>query len=72
MTLVGVTAATAEETDDYRGAQGIDFSILADAGTTTEAWGVEMIWGNVVRLVNPEGRIVSEGLKDARRVLAER
>ncbi len=72
MTLVGVTNANAAVTADYREEQGIAFPILADASAVSEAWGVAMIWGNVVRLVDPEGRIVAAGRGDAARVLGER
>lgn len=72
VTLIGVTEASVEEAREYREEMFLDFPILADADATREAWGVELIWGNVVRLVDPDGRVVAEGLGEATQTLGER
>ncbi len=63
---------SAEEAADYREAKSLDFPILASAKTTRELWGVHMIWGNVIRLVDPAGVVRAESLGAAERVLSER
>ena len=72
VTLVGLADASVETIERYRVEQDIEFPILANATAQRKQWGVRMIWGNVVRLVNPEGRIVAEGLKGVGRALAAR
>jgi peroxiredoxin len=72
VTLIGVTEASVVQADEYRVRQGLAFPILADAAATHDTWGVELIWGNVVRLVDPQGQVVAESLDEAARVLAAR
>jgi len=61
-----------QEVADYREAQSLDFPVLASARQTRELWGVHMIWGNVVRLVDPDGIVRAESLGGAERVLGQR
>ncbi len=70
--LVGVTEASVKATQDYREKHSLEFPILANGHETRAGWGVKMVWGNVIRLVNPEGEVVAEGLKGAARKLASR
>jgi len=57
---------------DYGARQGLTGPFLADASGVREAWGVDMVWGNVVRLVDPRGVVVAVGLGDAQRMLGKR
>ena len=72
VTVVGVTAANRQVVEAYREDLDLDLPILANAGPMQEAWGVRLIWGNVVKLVNPDGVVVSEGLGAAAKVLRAR
>ena len=70
--VVGVTRAGAKEATAYRSDERLVLPILADAAVTQDAWGVDMVWGNIVRLVDPEGRIVANDLASARNALRGR
>ncbi len=70
--LVGVTAADRPTVEAYVQDYGWEFPILAGAGAAQADWGVRLVWGNVVKLVDPAGRVVAEGLGAARRVLQAR
>lgn len=72
MAVFAITDETVEVTEQYAIDQGLEFPILAEAPLTREAWGIDMIWGNVVHLVDPEGRIVADGLGRAEDVLSGR
>lgn len=63
--LVGVTEAPLEEASAYAYEGGYGFPILAGAGDVMDAWGVDFIWGNVVRLVDPDGQVVAVGVSDS-------
>lgn len=72
MAVYAVTDDTVELTAQYAIDQGLEFPILAEAPLTREAWGIDMIWGNVVHLVDPEGRIVADDLGGAETILSRR
>ena len=72
MPLVGVTEASLEDAEAYAFEQGLGFPVLAEAGEVMDAWGVDFIWGNVVRLVDPAGTIVAVGVGDCRSALDAR
>jgi len=70
--LVGVTEASLADAEAYAFEQALDFPILAGASEAMDAWGVDFIWGNVVRLVDPEGAIVAVGVGDSEDALTSR
>ena len=38
----------------------INYALLADAPDVLKAWGVDMIWGTPIYLVDPSGEVVAE------------
>jgi hypothetical protein len=64
--VVGVTAADADEAREFLVEASGNYPALSEAQATLTAWGIDMIWGNVVYLVDPDGRIVADELDDAR------
>lgn len=70
--VVCVTEAPLELTRAYLFEGGYTFPVLAEAAPAFDAWGIGMIWGSVVRLVDPDGRVVAAGLPASRRVLLAR
>lgn len=38
----------------------INYALLADASDVLKAWGVDMIWGTPIYLVDPSGQVVAE------------
>ncbi len=72
VSLVGVTEADEPTVEAYVWQHGWGFPILANASEAHQAWGVRMIWGNVVKLVDPDGRVAAEGIGSAAKVLAAR
>lgn len=69
--VVGVTDATAQEARRFAKEHRLTFPILAEAEPVREAFGVDMIWGSVVFLVDPSGRVVADSLGGAEERLAE-
>lgn len=67
-----MTHASVEEVERYAFEGGYGFSFIADAGAVEDAWGIQLIWGNVVRLVDPDRVVVAEGVREARDVLESR
>ncbi len=70
--LVGVTDAGLEEVEEFAREFELNFPILCDAEAVGEAYGVDLIWGSVFYLVDPERRIVADALVDALRIVRER
>ena len=70
-TVVGVTDHPAHDAQRYAAKYGIQFPILANADPVREEFGVALVWGTVVFLVDPDGRVVANGLDDAERILAD-
>ena len=67
-----MTDSPLEKTRSYFDQQDYEFPILAGAEETLDHWGVGMVWGNVVYLVDPDGMVVAEGVEDADEVLTSR
>lgn len=38
----------------------INYALLAEASDVLKAWGVDMIWGTPIYLVDPSGQVVAE------------
>ena len=61
--LLAITDAPAEEMAAFRERHELNFPILSEAVATREAFGIDLIWGSVFYLVDPEGRVVEDGLE---------
>ncbi len=68
--VVGVTAATRPEAEQFARELSVNYSLLAAAETDVKAYGIDLIWGSEIYLVTPDGRIVAHGMKEIRRRLA--
>ena len=52
---------------DYK----LNYAILANAEADHEAYGVDLVWGSTIYLIDPEGKIVARGLEDIGVLLEE-
>lgn len=72
LAVVGVTEASADEACAFARENDLEFPILAEAGDVQEAYGIDAIWGSVVFLIDPDGRVVADSLAAAEAALSER
>ena len=70
--ILGVTAASGVEAQQFILEEGVNYPVLADAGAVKEAWGVKRLWGSVVYLVDRDGQVVTRGIDEAMAVLDAR
>ncbi len=59
--IIGVTEAPVEGALEFAATHGVTYHVLADARADREAYGIELIWGNQVYLVDPGRKIVASG-----------
>ena len=69
LVVIGVTYTEAKWAEMYRDDNGATFPILADAEKDSEAFGIRLIYGNAVFLVDPNGKIVTDSMAEAEDVL---
>lgn len=69
-TVLGVTDHPVHDAQRYANKHGMQFPVLANADDVREAYGVALVWGTVVFLVDPDGRVVARDLGDAEQILA--
>jgi len=72
VTVIGVTEATADEAAAFRREHGVTYHLLADAAAERDAYGIDVIWGNQLYLIGPNGTIVAEGPGDVDAYLARK
>ncbi len=61
--VVGVTAATRAEAEQFAQELSVNYPLLAAAETDVKAYGIDVIWGSEIYLVSPDRRIVAHGTK---------
>ena len=69
LAVLGVTESSADEALEFAREYSLNFPVLAGAEESNERYGVDMIWGSVLFLVDPEDRIVADSLRDAEAIL---
>ena len=69
--VVGVTDVNRDEAQAYAKELGVNYTLLASAEADREAYGIDMIWGSEIYLINPEGRLVADGIEDVDKRLAK-
>ena len=69
--VVGVTDANRSETIAYATELGVNYTLLAAAEADRKAYGIDVIWGSEIYLVNPDGRIVADGIEEVDKRLAQ-
>ena len=64
--VLGVTSAPAAQAQQFQVENGLNYPVLADAQAVFDAYGVQAVWGSVVYLVDPDGKIAARGIEDVR------
>ena len=70
--VLGVTEAPRDRVEEFISTHSVTYPILTDALASEQAYGVEMLWGTEVFLVDPGGIVVADKLANAERMLAEK
>ncbi|MHC4938669.1 MAG: TlpA family protein disulfide reductase [Planctomycetota bacterium] len=60
VTVIGVTDAPVATTKEFAREHAVRYALLAEAEADRKAFGVDMIWGNQLYLLDPEGRVVAD------------
>ena len=68
--VVGVAGAARADVEAFRVAHGVTYPLLADADADLEAFGVRMIWGSEIYLLDSDGKILARGMDDVDAALA--
>ena len=68
--VVGVTDAGGQATAQFGRQHGVTYPLLGGAEADRKAWGIDMIWGSEIYLVNPDGKVVARGMDDTDEKLA--
>ena len=71
LTVIGVTEAPLDETLAFREEHSVPYYLLANAQADREAFGIDLVWGNQVYLIDPDGNVVAEGPSDVDEFLKE-
>jgi len=69
--VIMVTEASATGAMQFANEQKLPFPVFADALETRKAFGIEMIWGSPVFLLDASGQVVAEELDEVEEFLAE-
>ncbi|MEW6072398.1 MAG: TlpA disulfide reductase family protein [Planctomycetota bacterium] len=70
LSVVGVTEAPLERAQRFVESYAVPYPVITDARETEILFGVEMLWGSEVFLVDPGGIVVANGLRAVERRLA--
>jgi len=69
--LLAVTEVPAPEAEAFVLAEGLTFPVLAGGPENVAAYGIDLIWGSPVFLVEPGGQIVADDLAGAEAALSQ-
>lgn len=65
-----VTEASVDEASAFMREQWVPYPVLADAEAVRKSYGIDLIWGSPVFLVDRDGVVVAEELGPVERFLA--
>ena len=69
--VLGITEAPASAVTEFMDEHELTFPVFADAASTKLAYGIDLIWGSPVFLLNAAGFVVAEELSNVEDYLAE-
>ncbi|MHC4375313.1 MAG: peroxiredoxin family protein [Planctomycetota bacterium] len=61
--LVGIAARPEFELFQFAQKHRLPYPILAEAEPLMDAYGIDLIWGSVFYLIDPEGRVLAADLE---------
>jgi hypothetical protein len=70
LVVVGLTAGPAEDVRAFIAEHGVTYPVLRGGDELLDAWGVDVLWGSEIYLVDPDGLVVTRGLDEAEERLA--
>ncbi len=72
LVLAAITQASVDRVETFALQHSVDYPVLAEATADFESHGIEIIWGSVHYLVDPDDEVVADGLAEIEEVLSER